>query len=433
MALRTVALTETGANANRRSVVAALHGALSRSLHAATSLTLFHESLLPHALTPLFRFELGAVPCGASIGHENSPKVESPFHKTRFRLIVKSVKQVAVSEHEVLLVAQALVGGVQATAVGPLLARARRLPGGMGPTSLALLEDILAKGVLRILARGAALPVQQVGDAHAKRAWQRHPTLDLNFSPRSVQIIRWLVRRRLDQLDGPSLDITRLENGDKLLLMLALGLLAEVGLSAPLASQPVVQAQPLCWLAYPDLLAPYGSPPPLESGWSVQPVVVHECLQSFFARRWLLMEQDKGTIVEPRELTALGTAQAAVLDAWFTVVDNAGRRDLAWFVLKAATEVLDGPKDLRRWIGRLDPKTPVSQRSAAARASGSLLQGLATWNRWTEQHGLIRFFDDGYDEAQLLLKMAELAPTQTRELAEAMVSQLSSLDAVISG
>jgi hypothetical protein len=82
-------------------------------------------------------------------------------------------------------------------------------------------------------------------------------------------------------------------------------------------------------------------------------------------------------------------------------VDAAGRRDLAGFLLDAGRPLLEQPAS--RWVEGLSLTAALSARSAAARASGALLRALGRLAQWDKEHRAVRFFDDTYDAAQLLL------------------------------
>ncbi|MFP2932682.1 hypothetical protein ACLESO_47545, partial [Pyxidicoccus sp. 3LG] len=56
-----------------------------------------------------------------------------------------------------------------------------------------------------------------------------------------------------------------------------------------------------------------------------------------------------------------------------------------------------------RWVEGLSLTASLGQRADAARASGAFLRVLSRLARWDAEHRAVRFFDDGYEAAQLLL------------------------------
>jgi hypothetical protein len=74
------------------------------------------------------------------------------------------------------------------------------------------------------------------------------------------------------------------------------------------------------------------------------------------------------------------------------------RRDLAAFVIEAAAASGLSPEPRK-----LDRSASLAIRSEARLAAGSLLRAVAHWRAWDQEHRGVRFFDDGYDRAQVLL------------------------------
>ncbi|OJH42187.1 hypothetical protein [Cystobacter ferrugineus] len=100
-------------------------------------------------------------------------------------------------------------------------------------------------------------------------------------------------------------------------------------------------------------------------------------------------------------LVALGAAQEAVLGAFLEAVDTARRRDLAGFLVEAGRGWVKHPAS--RWVEGLSPSASLRSRDEAARAAGAGLRMLSRVGRWDAEHRGVRFFDDDYDAAQLLL------------------------------
>ena len=63
------------------------------------------------------------------------------------------IKRVAASEYDILTITRGLVGQESLAALDGLLRRTRKIPPKIGTTSMGILQDTLAKGVVRELAR----------------------------------------------------------------------------------------------------------------------------------------------------------------------------------------------------------------------------------------------------------------------------------------
>ena len=64
-------------------------------------------------------------------------------------------------------------------------------------------------------------------------------------------------------------------------------------------------------------------------------------------------------------------------------------------------------RDLAPTPARLDPNATLSARARARIAAGSLLRAVVRWSDWDQQHRGVRFIDDDYAAAQLLLERFE--------------------------
>jgi hypothetical protein len=134
------------------------------------------------------------------------------------------------------------------------------------------------------------------------------------------------------------------------------------------------------------------------------PIVV-EALSEELARRWQASEVAKRSMTDPAELVTLGAAQDAVLQGFLDACDKHRRRDLGTFVLDAVYPLIT--RNVMPTPGQLDPSAPLSVRASARSSAGSLLRALVRWSEWDQQHRGIRFIDDDYQTAQLLLHRFE--------------------------
>jgi FtsH ternary system domain X6 len=362
------------------------------------------------------------------------------------------VALVAQSEHDLLTIARALVGEVNPAAVSSLLRAPRALPPKIGPTAMGILKQTLSRGVVRELARRGGWQKSRMGAEG--RLWERHRPIALKFSPITIEILRWLSSAPLGQPGSSSppaawrwamADATL---ADELMLYLAADLLDQAEAGA--ADFALVARSPLSWLGFAGRLVRAGhSPPPMVFERWVQGdgAVIFEALGPELGRRWVTMEHSKRAIVAIAEMTALGAAQGAALEALFTAVGRAGRRDLVSFVVDAGAALLDpgaAAGDVRPpsgWypsiriasalVKNLAPTGPMRDRAAAWRAAGALLRALGQVKRWDAEHRTRRFFDDDYESAQRLLARWEALGTSGFSHAERILKELESLDASI--
>jgi hypothetical protein len=342
--------------------------------------------------------------------------------------------RVAQSEHDLLLVARALVGQVPFEAVEMLLRQPRELKPRIGPTAARLLRETLAVGCVRQLLRrgGWQRTAAVAGKAIVRgRLWERHAAPQLHFSSLSMQLCRWLLSSRLSLPSLPSLlslPDTPPTLADELLLYLACDLLSP-SLITMLARQRAVGLSPLCRLAFADVLGPLpplALAPWLEGGGAL----LVEALQPDLARHWIALAQRQSLTIKPDALIAAGTAQEQIATQFLDGAEALGRRDLGHFIVIAAARL--GAGEARAVATRLcadvDATAPLSARAAARRAVGAPLRAFARIGRWHEEHKLVRHFDDGYDVAQHLLHQWE--PYQALfPVAEGVLRELESLDA----
>jgi hypothetical protein len=303
--------------------------------------------------------------------------------------------RVAASEADVLAVARALAGQVTWSSVAPVLRSGRSLAAKMSPPALRLLEATLARALVLALARRGGAHSRRFLPAGAPgRLWQRHAAPRFRFSPASLHLLRWLTSGGLGVVPLAEQPLTA---ADELLLVLAVDGLAGLGQAVALAEQPFARRSPLLQLHRPELVVDF-APLLRDEG-----AIVLEGLAPDLARRWTARAQDKRGLDDPGLVQQRGQAETAVLDAFMTAADGAGRRDLALWIVDAAAPLLARPLPAEALVGELDPTAPLSQRSAARRAAGGLLRAVLRWSRWDAEHRGVGFVDDGYDSAQLLL------------------------------
>jgi hypothetical protein len=342
------------------------------------------------------------------------------------------IPQVAASEHDLIMMARTLVMGPAAQDdIWTLLCASRAVAPKIGPTCAALLEDTLRHAWRALWLRGGARPgasITGAGTTARGRLWERHAPVPLAFTGASGELLRWLVETPFAAPAStvPVLPATPLAIGDQLLVYLALDAAHRTPALRVLAAQPFVRAAPLAWLGFAHALARRGGAPPsfdvLTGGAGA---IVVEALTAELARRWHAVELGKRALFDPEPLIELGAAQDQTLTGFMASAGAARRRDLALFVLDAAAPLL--ARDLAPMPSQLDPSTPLALRAQARVAAGALVRAVVRWGEWDQLHRGVRFIDDDYAAAQLLLERFEAVGSSGLARAAHWLSKLASL------
>lgn len=345
------------------------------------------------------------------------------------------IPQVAASEHDLIMMARTLVMGPAAQDdIWALLCASRPVAPRIGPTCAALLEDTLRHAWRALWLRGGARPGASIGTgaragaAVRGRLWERHAPVPLAFTGASLELLRWLVAVPFAAPAStlPQLRAVPLAIGDQLLVYLALDAARDTPALRVLASQPFVRAAPLAWLGHAGALARRGgAPPSFDALTGGAGAIVVEALAGELAKRWYAVELGKRGMFEPDQLIELGAAQDQTLAGFMASADAARRRDLAAFVIDAAAPLL--ARGLAPIPAQLDPNTTLAARAQARIAAGSLLRAVVRWGDWDQQHRGVRFIDDDYAAAQLLLERFEAIGSSGIARAGHWLSELASL------
>jgi hypothetical protein len=315
--------------------------------------------------------------------------------------------QVAQSEHDLLMLSRALVAGADSNEdIWSLLCASRSVAPKIGPTCAKLLEETLRLAWRALWQRGGTPPRTSHTGARG-RLWERYQPTELKFSNQTLQFLRWLVATPFSAPASTikALPAGKLELGDQLMVYFALDAARATPALRVIAAQPFVQAAPLAWLGFSSYLTASTKVPAFESLLQGAGPIIIEALSDELARRWQASEVAKRSMTDPEELVALGAVQDAVLAGFLDACDKHKRRDLASFILDAVFPLLQ--RNVIPAPGQLDPSAPLSVRANARASAGSLLRAVVRWSDWDQQHRGIRFIDDDYASAQLLLNRFE--------------------------
>jgi len=358
------------------------------------------------------------------------------------------------SELELVRLARGLLVGSPELAA--MLLRGRGVAATISEPCARLLGDALSQAWPVLWRRGGTAPGVSLagGEARRGRIWERHAPTALTFSTATLALLRWLLAtplgaplRTLAALAAEPLTV-----GDQVIVYLALDAATDLAVQTAIAAQPLVRAAPLAWLGFADLLAatrPTGSAPEWGRGsldgrgtppagsapeWGRGSLdvlcegagaIVVEALGGELARRWRAVELGKRAIASTEELIALGAAQDATLHDFLAACDRHRRRDLAGFVIDAAAPLIAA--DIAPIPAQLEPTVALARRATARIAAGALLRGVRTWAAWDQAHRGVRFLDDDYAAAQVLLARFEPIAAVGAERAAAWLADLASL------
>ena len=101
-------------------------------------------------------------------------------------------------------------------------------------------------------------------------------------------------------------------------------------------------------------------------------------------------------------MRSLGEEQERVLNAFLVAVENAGRLDLARFLLVAAVQLLPDYVNAESWVGNLQHGAHrLAERATTHACALAFLRQLPRLQQWNRRARAISYFDDGYEAAQL--------------------------------
>ncbi|HEY1087720.1 MAG TPA: hypothetical protein VGE37_08495, partial [Archangium sp.] len=152
-----------------------------------------------------------------------------------------------------------------------------------------------------------------------------------------------------------------------------------------------------------------------------------EGLRTLLARSWLAAEKTKREFSLPDALIRVGTAQGAVLDAFFAAIHSAGRHDLASFLVDAAVSWLSVDRSADELTRAMTQDAPLRERTEARRRAGAMLRALARLREWDQHHRGVRFIDDGYELAQRLVADWERLGDRGFTRAATLVAELDAI------
>jgi hypothetical protein len=356
--------------------------------------------------------------------------------------------RVGSREGELLAIARALVSPDSYPSIEGALASAVAVTK-LGPTAMRVLEDTLAKGVVKTFARlgggrpalrlGAAesATAPSVGAAKLTRVFEARAAPAISFGAYTFELLRWLANTPLrSKADGAPFEATPETVGDELCAYLALRLVEGQRMERRVAESPGLRCD-LTWLGFARPLARHGhnvSLPTLERLLETEERrVVLECLAVDLARRWrdgaVWNDVD---VLDAEHATLIGTVERAVVDRFLDAVDRKQRWDLATFLIEAGARALPRGASVRDVAARAVPRVgadgTLRLRTESRRKAGALFHALVRLGKTRDALALVRFIDDEYESAQAVLTSWEHIGRDAFARAEGVLSALDSLD-----
>jgi hypothetical protein len=318
---------------------------------------------------------------------------------------------VTVAEGHILNLAQLSCGIVSASDVTRLLVTQVVAPEKMGPTSVHILKDTLARGVALTLARNA--PLEQMHWA------QKQTAPALTFTGNTLRLFKWILST---SLLSSKTSVFRFEGAvteaEQVMIVSLIDSLVGTGCEWALLKQESIHVLPMVQLAYAFEVGRLG----VKKNAQLPSVFYLESLHRLLVKCWLNAEQSKKDL-SSAELLAGSTFQESVLA---NVVALASiHREAIEFVIDV----------LRLWLGTKpnesayvpNDSSSLALRQQARRSAACVLRVASTTKAWDDEHRNTRFIDDGYERAQQLVKSWQRLTSTHYTLAAEIVSTLEGL------
>jgi hypothetical protein len=271
-----------------------------------------------------------------------------------------------------------------------------------------LVQDGLSKGVTEWLARSGYLSGHFCDNeaVSSGRLWQRHApeALRLSFSRNSMELLIWLTS---ENFTAPTADVAidaqSATTGDRILALMTFAALRSTLGASVLLKQPLFDGHGFIALLFPDSVAVMAefSTPDINSWLLKDCSWVLEALQSKLAQQWFRIENFKRTLSNLDDLQKIGQLQSVVLGKLLDASEQAGRKDLCVFLLKAARQLFQNVSE-DRWYDRLDLRLlRMAERSELYRTALAFFRCIERLHRWNLQAQDVGFYDENYRASQL--------------------------------
>lgn len=320
-------------------------------------------------------------------------------------------------ESNLLSITYALMGQRPISQVISHIVQGTRCPSCLGRNAVELVQQALAKGMVRWLAHeGDAWKVDRHmrdDEIRSGRLWERTSpeSLGFTFSQNSLEFLVWLTAEQPLKVNcwKPKRGV-ELTIGDELVFFRALDALRNTGVGARWMAEKVFARLPLVTLMFTEQLETN-----VDSKIDFTPWVdgigasVLEALQTRLKDRWVEMEFAKRHVTELSRMNRIGQNQQIVLSALASSVARQGRFDLCRFWLVALSELMAEADTGRDWIGHLNVDAlRLAERTSVYSNASSFLDFGNQLQTWATECATVGYFDEGYQAAQLWLVGWEL-------------------------
>jgi hypothetical protein len=350
--------------------------------------------------------------------------------------------QVSRFEANLLRIARFFFQQIPAEEALPLVRTTQSRPKCLSAPAIHLIRDTLAKGCVLYLVRAGGWRRERFlrnGEPRDGRLWERSPIdeLALEFSSHSLEFLIWLTTHKPGEptpmWEAPAVELTI---GDHLLFFLAYEAMREErDIATALRGSLTFAFHPLIVLMNPGDFAGERMPDAISfREWvSGQGALVIEAMQPRLETRWLENERSKGQIGDWDRLRQQGEVELAVLDRFMQAAENAGRWDLARFLLGVLGKLLATPDMTPTfWTGGLQGSGPprLADRLETQRSALSVLRQAERLRQWEQRARRSGYMDDDYAASKFWLgEWERLVGTQTTSRAAQVVQMLEPLRA----
>ncbi len=327
------------------------------------------------------------------------------------------------AEANLLTVARVAVGVIPPIDAMRVLVSSIAPPPSLGPSARFALSQTLARGTVLSLAKQGGWRADG-----GLRLWERNAAPPLIFTGNTVRLLSWVLMTPLAEADAsPLIFEGPLTLAEDLLVTLLLEHLRGTGCENLLARQLSIRSLPLTTLTHVAAMSRELAFTQVATLKTAQMAPFVEGVRTLLSRAWLAAEVGKADCSAPEILIRVGQAQGMVLDQWLKAIDEAGRRDLATFIVDVAVNLLTKEGMVDQLTRSLSADGPLRERTEARRRAAALLRSVATLRQWDQQHRAVHFIDENHAQVQRLIADWSRLGEQGFSRAAAAVSKLDTL------
>jgi len=330
------------------------------------------------------------------------------------------MKVVSTFEEHLLNILRTILRDGSVDKVLTLLVREISRPKCLGQDCVDLVQDYLAKGIVRRLASlgwpeerflNQSDPIDK--DPVTGRLWERTNIehRQLTFSQHTMDWLLWMTETNFAQpkVRPPKPTQKRpLTIGDRIFLLLMFDAMKSTLGINEIVRHPAVKNDGLIWLLYADEFAAVDSDkkPISFSGefahwFDSGSTWMLELVQRLLAQRWLEMERSKRNTRSIEELVRVSQIQRDVLSSYLENVDSAQRHDLTRFMLEAGATLFADVRPNTRWFSNLDvTHLRLADRAETYRNGLVFVNAFPTLQKWQQKAVGVTFYDEDYRASQ---------------------------------